>query len=171
MVENGIKWLKINEIASNRVNEILNQYSLIFGISKEDQSILNEIRSKANNGFIPNPDSLEEVAYEMNNPNILALAAFFHRELGRFLASLHLVERKYLKEIVGAYFEAISLLIVTLIINKNCNKLLTELIRTISELLLIIKKEQSDETMSMVRVLELIMSKLMMIGSINGERN
>lgn len=169
-----MNWLKIDEIAPKRVSEILDQYLLIFHVSKKDLSILNEIRRKAQNGFIPNPDSLEKIAYERNNPNFLALAAFFHRELGRFLISLNSIEKKYLKEIVGAYLEAISLLIATLIINKNknCNnELLSELIRTISELLLIMKKEQSNGMTSIIRVLELIASKLVMIESVSGEKN
>ena len=112
MVLQVIKWIKFGRISKKIASKILDNASKYIKNYDEDFSkLIEQIKLKASIGYLPDPVSIEELAEELRNKDILLLAALSHKEMAYFISAIALNEGKYVKTAFGAFIKAISLLL------------------------------------------------------------
>lgn len=152
-VEKGdkLKWLNFKDLAIKSIESIMQSFRDIFPqLTIDELQLIEKLRSQAKKGYLPDPKALEELAETEKSEKILALAALTHREIARLLASIYFSEHAYIDEAIGAYIQALSLLIGLASLLHNKRRILEETLRTLGELIFIAEKEKEREDINRV---------------------
>ncbi len=140
------KWIKFGDVALKMLKNALN-------LANIDDEMKNLLLKKAEEGYLPDPDSLLE-----EKPELYLFVAALHREIARFISAISLKSDSFIQEALGAYLLSLIMLLTFYARNKN-KKIEEEIRRTLFEMNYIATSKGAEKERDFMENVRLIVEK------------